>query len=72
MKKSFYHYFMKFRGALKRNTYSELAEEMYRDPAFPKQSEDYHEISSYIEMKQYSLDAVSIFDQAWDDYENNR
>ncbi len=63
---------MKFRGALKRNPYSELAEEMYRDPAFPKQSEDYNEVSSYIEIKQYSLEAVSVFDEAWSDYENNR
>ncbi|PEY87681.1 hypothetical protein CN351_00540 [Bacillus thuringiensis] len=50
MKKTFYHYMMKHRAALFRNEISDLAEAMYDDLSFPKQSEDYDEISSYLEL----------------------
>ncbi|MEH6978084.1 YozE family protein, partial [Bacillus pseudomycoides] len=50
MKKSFYHYMMKHRASLIRNEISDLAEAMYDDLSFPKQSEDYDEISSYLEL----------------------
>lgn len=42
---------MKHRAALFSNEISNLAEAMYDDLSFPKQSEDYDEISSYLEPK---------------------
>ncbi|AHA10753.1 MULTISPECIES: YozE family protein [Bacillus] len=67
MKKTFYHYMMKHRAALFRNEISDLAEAMYDDLSFPKQSEDYDEISSYLELSGM-LESMSIFDEAWDLY----
>ena len=56
---------MKHRAALFRNEISDLAEAMYDDLSFPKQSEDYDEISSYLELSGM-LESMSIFDEAWD------
>lgn len=68
MRKSFYHYAMKYRGAKSKNKYSQFAEEMYKDPSFPKQSDDYDEISSYIEINDFSLGATALFDHMWEKY----
>ena len=53
-----------------RNEISDLAEAMYDDLSFPKQSEDYDEISSYLELSGM-LESMSIFD-AWDLYIQDR
>ncbi|PHD20638.1 hypothetical protein COF37_22040 [Bacillus wiedmannii] len=71
MKKTFYHYMMKHRAALFSNEVSNLAEAMYDDLSFPKQSEDYDEISSYLELSGL-LENMSIFDEAWDLYIQER
>lgn len=41
---------MKHRASLKQNEISDLAEAMYEDLSFPKQTEDYDAISSYLEL----------------------
>ncbi|MDZ5609001.1 YozE family protein [Bacillus pseudomycoides] len=71
MKKSFYHYMMKHRASLIKNEVSDLAEAMYDDLSFPKQAEDYDEISSYLELSGL-LDSMSIFDEAWELYIQER
>ncbi|MEH7457373.1 hypothetical protein CON65_10045 [Bacillus pseudomycoides] len=71
MKKSFYHYMMKHRASLVKNEISDLAEAMYDDLSFPKQSEDYDEISSYLELSGL-LGSMSIFDEAWGLYIQER
>ncbi|MFJ8529099.1 YozE family protein [Bacillus sp. NPDC094106] len=71
MKKSFYHYMMKHRASLIKNEISDLAEAMYDDLSFPKQSEDYDEISSYLELSGL-LGSMSIFDEAWELYIQER
>ncbi|WP_459503030.1 YozE family protein [Bacillus sp. C1] len=71
MKKSFYHYMMKHRASLIKNEVSDLAEAMYDDLSFPKQSEDYDEISSYLELSGL-LHSMSIFDEAWELYIQER
>lgn len=67
LKKSFYHYMMKHRAALMKNEISQFAEAMYDDLSFPKQSDQYEEISSYLELSGM-LESMSIFDEAWDLY----
>lgn len=62
---------MKHRASLAKNELCDLAEIMYEDHSFPKQSEDYDEISSYLELNG-SLDSMSIFDQAWELYIQER
>ncbi|MDM5154846.1 YozE family protein [Bacillus sp. DX1.1] len=71
MKKSFYHYMMKHRASLKQNEISDLAEAMYEDLSFPKQTEDYDAISSYLELSGL-LASMSIFDKAWELYIQER
>ncbi|HEK9099562.1 YozE family protein [Bacillus pfraonensis] len=71
MKKSFYHYMMKHRASLINNEVSNLAEAMYDDLSFPKHSEDYDEISSYLELSGL-LGSMSIFDEAWELYIQER
>lgn len=68
MEKSFYQYMMKHRGALKPTELSKFAEEIFRDPSFPKHSKEYHDISTYLELNDFPLDTVRIFDQAWNLY----
>lgn len=58
---------MKHRASLIKNEVSDLAEAMYDDLSFPKQSEDYDEISSYLELSGL-LESMSIFDEAWELY----
>ncbi|EEL50710.1 hypothetical protein bcere0022_18630 [Bacillus cereus Rock3-44] len=62
---------MKHRASLINNEVSNLAEAMYDDLSFPKQSEDYDEISSYLELSGL-LDSMSIFDEAWELYIQER
>ncbi|MEL3973592.1 YozE family protein [Rossellomorea oryzaecorticis] len=68
MRKSFYHYLMKYRQPTAKDNITKFANAAYDDHSFPKQSEKYDEISSYLEMNGSYLDSMSIFDQAWDQY----
>jgi len=68
MRKSFYHFLMKYRHPAPKDTISEFANHAYLDHSFPKQSEDYHELTSYLELNGHYLDSMSIFDEAWQLY----
>ena len=41
---------------------------MFLDPAFPKQSEEFDELSTYIEMQADEFMTTSAFDELWDLY----
>ncbi|TDQ41447.1 YozE family protein [Aureibacillus halotolerans] len=69
MKKSFYHYAMKYRQHKGRDAYARFAEELYQDQLFPRQSVEYEEISHYLEHYAPSLDSVRLFDELWSRYE---
>ncbi|MDL4839718.1 YozE family protein [Aquibacillus rhizosphaerae] len=69
--RSFYHYMMRYRGVKKPTYESRLADWMFRDHDFPKQSTSYHEISSYLEWNIPFTEAVQVFDRLWDDYSTN-
>ena len=72
MKRSFYHYIQTLRGKLKETPESRLAEDIFHDSQFPKQSENYDEISHYLETNAYYIPSMDIFDNIWEDYiENN-
>ncbi|MBM7584230.1 uncharacterized protein YozE (UPF0346 family) [Bacillus pakistanensis] len=68
MRKSFYHFLMKYRQPTVKDELTAFANEAYEDHGFPKQSSQYHEISSYLEMNGHYLENMSIFDEAWDRY----
>lgn len=72
MRRSFYHYLMTLRAPQK-NEETEFANHAFRDIQFPKQSEDYHELSSYLEMNTDYLSTMTVFDDLWEKYlENNK
>ncbi|PMC39229.1 hypothetical protein CJ195_04670 [Bacillus sp. UMB0899] len=68
--KSFYHYLMKYRHPKPQDELSKFANDAYADHGFPKNTDDYDEISSYLEMNGSYLKSMNVFDDAWDRYEN--
>ena len=71
MRRSFYHYLMTLKGPAK-DSETDFANEAAKDIQFPKQTEDYHELSSYLEMNADYLSNMDIFDELWEKYlENN-
>lgn len=65
MKKSFYHFLMKFRQPAINNEIDHFAYSVYHDHSFPKQSEDYHELSNYLELHVDYMPTLNLFDQVW-------
>ncbi|CAM3983056.1 YozE family protein [Lederbergia lenta] len=68
MNKSFYHFLMKYRHAIKKDELSEFANAAYHDHEFPKSSDDYHLLSNYLELNGHYIANMSLFDYAWDLY----
>lgn len=68
MSKSFYHFLMKYRHPAPKDPISTFANHAYVDHSFPKTSDDYQELSSYLELNGHYLDSMSIFDEAWQLY----
>ncbi|OJG72995.1 hypothetical protein RV12_GL000772 [Enterococcus quebecensis] len=59
--------------APKKTKESQFANDAAKDIQFPKQSEDYHELSTYLEMNTDYLENMYIFDELWEKYvENNK
>jgi uncharacterized protein YozE (UPF0346 family) len=59
---------MKYRHPEPKDSISVFANNAYHDHSFPKTSEDYHEVSSYLELNGQYLDSMTIFDEAWERY----
>jgi uncharacterized protein YozE (UPF0346 family) len=68
MSKSFYHFLMKFRHPTPKDSISHFANHAYQDHSFPKTSEDYHEISTYLELNGHYIESMTVFDDAWERY----
>ncbi len=66
MGKSFYHFLMKYRGGSGR--LAEFAAGAFRDHGFPKESDDYDEISRYLELNGDYLPTMAVFDEAFELY----
>lgn len=66
--RSFYHYVMTYRGKKQADDKSRLADWMFRDHDFPKQSINYDEISDYLEWNSPFTNALRVFDELWDAY----
>ena len=74
MTRSFYHYILTLRGALEVNPVTHFAQAVSLDPQFPKQSTEYDEISSYLELEADYVPTMQLFDELWDLYvaDNNK
>lgn len=70
MKRSFYHYLMTERDPHKKDAVTLFANDAYLDDSFPKQSENYQEISQYLELNGSYLSSMTIFDEAWERYQH--
>ncbi|MHC5217570.1 YozE family protein [Enterococcus sp. LJL128] len=72
MRRSFYHYLVTLKGPAA-DSETQFANAAAKDIRFPKHSEDYHEISSYLEMEVNYLPTMTVFDELWEKYlENNK
>lgn len=63
--KSFYHFLMRYRQPREVDEITKFANRAFLDHGFPKQSTDYHEVSSYLELNGDYLDNMAVFDEAW-------
>jgi len=68
MTKSFYHFLMKYRHPSPKDEISQFANDAYNDHSFPKNSFDYEEVSSNLEMNGHYLSSLAVFDEAWTIY----
>ncbi|QGH34731.1 YozE family protein [Gracilibacillus salitolerans] len=66
--KSFYQFMMRYRGNKQLDDARRLADWMFYDHDFPKHSQDYYEISSYIEWHIPFPEAIATYDHLWDEY----
>ena len=66
--KTFYQFLMTFRQPANIDAITKFANDAFHDHDFPKQSRDYHELSQYLEMNGAYLEAMSVFDEAWEEY----
>jgi len=69
MEMSFYQYLMTERDPYKKDEITLFANEAFHDGLFPKQSEDYDEVSRHLEMNADYLPSMMIFDEAWERYQ---
>lgn len=68
METSFYHYLMTERDPYRDDDITKFANEAFKDRIFPKQSENYDEVSRHLEMNGDYLPSMTIFDEAWERY----
>jgi uncharacterized protein YozE (UPF0346 family) len=68
MEMSFYEYLMTERDPNKTDEITLFANAAFNDRIFPKQSEDYDEVSRHLEMNADYLPSMTIFDEAWQRY----
>ncbi|KIL48855.1 hypothetical protein KP77_20660 [Jeotgalibacillus alimentarius] len=70
--KTFYHFVLKYREPVARDSKEELANKIYDDSSFPKRSKNYDEISSYIETSDIYYSLAVTFDELWEEYRNDK
>ncbi|MBM7617564.1 uncharacterized protein YozE (UPF0346 family) [Weissella uvarum] len=68
MRRSFYNWLMTQRNPGAANDVQTFANGAFHDQQFPKQSEDFDEISRYLEENANYLHTVTTFDEAWEMY----
>jgi len=56
----------------RKDALTRFAYNVEKDGMFPKQSVSYNEISHYLELNGDYLSSMSIFDEAWDKYIENK
>ena len=67
-RESFYQFLMTQRNPNGADEVEQFANNGFLDSAFPKQSQDFTEISQYLEENADYLPSMTIFDVAWQQY----
>ncbi|WP_304251257.1 YozE family protein [Limosilactobacillus gastricus] len=67
-RESFFQFLMTQRNPNQPNEIEQFANDAFFDSAFPKQSQDFDEISKYLEENATYLYSMTIFDDAWQLY----
>lgn len=67
-RESFYQFLMTQRNPNQPNEIEQFANDAFFDMAFPKHSQDFDEISHYLEENVNYLYSMTIFDDAWQLY----
>lgn len=68
MRRSFFHYVKTLRDPYKKDEVTLFANAVDEDGSFPKQSEDYAEISDYLELNADYIKSMTVFDQVFQEY----
>lgn len=68
MEKTFYQYLMTQRNPNSSDPIAHFADSAFYDQTFPKQSEDYNDLSNYLELNGSYLPNMDIFDKAFQHY----
>ncbi|MBG9979989.1 hypothetical protein HZY91_00315 [Facklamia sp. DSM 111018] len=66
---TFYEFIMRYANEGAKDPMSRLANEISEDIAFPKQSCDFDELSNYLEKTSQYSKMLTIFDDAWQQYQ---
>lgn len=72
MTEPFYRFILSQRNPNTKDEISEFAYNVEKDGMFPKTSKDYNEISDYLEMNGHYLPSMTVFDDAWELYKNEK
>ncbi|WP_125763789.1 YozE family protein [Companilactobacillus hulinensis] len=70
MRRSFYEFLMTLRNVNSSEPEAEFANNAHRDQSFPKQETDYEKISNYLELNAGYLPSMTIFDEAYQKYQD--
>lgn len=68
MRRSFYHYVKTLRDPYKKDDITLFANAVDEDGSFPKQSEEYGEISDYLELNADYIRSMTVFDHLFQEY----
>ncbi|MDF7672049.1 YozE family protein [Lactobacillus sp. ESL0701] len=68
-RESFYRYLMTQRDSDSNDEIAQFANNAQNDQTFPKQEQDYEKLSDYLELNAGYLSSMSIFDQAYEMYQ---
>ena len=61
---------MKYRHPKPKDDIAKFANDAYHDHSFPKASDNYNELSTYLELNGHYLNSMTVFDKVWDYYQN--
>ncbi len=68
MRRPFYQWLMTQRNPVAADEIQTFANAAFYDQIFPKQTENFQEISSYLEENASYLQNMSVYDAAWEQY----